>query len=70
MLPLQQFGSWGAEISKDFDPEKETYVLCHHGMRSLQVAKWLQTQGFKKVFNIAGGIHAYAVKVDASIPTY
>jgi len=70
VLPLQQFGSWGAEISKDFDPEKETYVLCHHGMRSLQVAKWLQTQGFKKVFNIAGGIHAYAVKVDASIPTY
>ena len=27
-------------------------------------------QGFKKVFNIAGGIHAYAVKADPSIPTY
>ncbi|KAK9735938.1 hypothetical protein RND81_04G239500 [Saponaria officinalis] len=70
VLPLQQFGSWGPEITTKFDPEKETFVMCHHGMRSLQVAKWLQSQGFKKVFNVAGGIHAYAVKVDPSIPTY
>ncbi|XP_009603799.1 rhodanese-like/PpiC domain-containing protein 12, chloroplastic [Nicotiana tabacum] len=70
VLPLRQFGSWGPEITTKFDPQKDTYVLCHHGMRSLQVAKWLQTQGFRKVFNIAGGINEYAVKVDPSIPTY
>lgn len=70
VLPLRQFGSWGPEITTKFDPQKDTYVLCHHGMRSLQVAKWLQTQGFRKVFNVAGGIHEYAVKVDPSIPTY
>ncbi|KAL9233591.1 hypothetical protein vseg_008567 [Gypsophila vaccaria] len=70
VLPLQQFGSWGPEITTKFDPEKETFVMCHHGMRSLQVAKWLLSQGFKKVFNVAGGIHAYSVKVDPSIPTY
>ncbi|KAK1292569.1 Rhodanese-like/PpiC domain-containing protein 12 [Acorus calamus] len=70
VLPLRQFGSWGSEITTEFDPEKDTYVLCHHGIRSLQVAKWLQTQGFKRVFNIAGGIHAYAIRVDTSIPTY
>ncbi|XP_042507243.1 rhodanese-like/PpiC domain-containing protein 12, chloroplastic [Macadamia integrifolia] len=70
VLPLRQFGKWGPEITTKFDTEKDTYVLCHHGMRSLQVAKWLQTQGFKKIFNVSGGIHAYAVKVDASIPTY
>lgn len=70
VLPLRQFGSWAAEITNEFDPTKDTYVLCHHGMRSFQVAKWLQTQGFKKVFNVSGGIHAYAVKADASIPTY
>lgn len=28
------------------------------------------SQGFRKVFNVAGGIHEYAVKVDPSIPTY
>ncbi|XP_010673769.2 rhodanese-like/PpiC domain-containing protein 12, chloroplastic [Beta vulgaris subsp. vulgaris] len=70
VLPLQQFGSWGPDITTKFDPDKDTYVMCHHGMRSLQVAKWLQTQGFKRVFNVAGGIHAYAVKVDPSVPTY
>ncbi|GAA0147255.1 chaperone [Lithospermum erythrorhizon] len=70
VLPLRQFGVWAPEITTKFDPQKETYVLCHHGMRSLQVAKWLQTQGFRRVFNVSGGIHEYALKVDSSIPTY
>ncbi|XVF69527.1 hypothetical protein PTKIN_Ptkin11bG0089000 [Pterospermum kingtungense] len=70
VLPLRQFGSWGPEITGEFDPMKDTYVMCHHGMRSLQVAKWLQTQGFRNVFNLSGGIHAYATKVDPSVPTY
>ncbi|GAB2298775.1 hypothetical protein Dimus_032853 [Dionaea muscipula] len=70
VLPLQQFGDWGPKITTMFDVDKDIYVLCHHGVRSLQAAKWLQTQGFKRVFNVAGGIHAYAVKADPSIPTY
>ncbi|TKY57134.1 Rhodanese/PpiC domain-containing protein 12 [Spatholobus suberectus] len=70
VLPLRQFGSWGPEITTKFDPQKDTYVMCHHGMRSLQVAKWLQSQGFRKVYNLSGGIHAYAVQVDQSVPTY
>ncbi|CAA6654437.1 unnamed protein product [Spirodela intermedia] len=68
--PLRQFGTWGSEITNDFDPQKDTYVLCHHGVRSLQVAQWLQTQGFKRIFNVAGGIHAYALMADPSVPTY
>ncbi|XVE78989.1 hypothetical protein DITRI_Ditri14bG0022200 [Diplodiscus trichospermus] len=48
VLPLRQFGSWGPEITSKLDPMKDTYVMCHHGMRSLQVAKWLQTQGVIK----------------------
>ncbi|XP_027939355.1 rhodanese-like/PpiC domain-containing protein 12, chloroplastic [Vigna unguiculata] len=70
VLPLRQFGSWGPEITTKFDPEKDIFVMCHHGMRSLQVAKWLLSQGFRKVYNVSGGIHAYAVQVDPSIPTY
>ncbi|KAL5764521.1 hypothetical protein ACOSP7_016875 [Xanthoceras sorbifolium] len=70
VLPLRQFGSWGPDITSKFDPQKDTYVMCHHGMRSLQVAKWLQTQGFRRIFNLSGGIHAYATKVDPSVPTY
>ncbi|KAM5584747.1 rhodanese-like/PpiC domain-containing protein 12, chloroplastic [Rosa sericea] len=70
VLPLRQFGSWGPDITTKFDLQKDTYVMCHHGMRSLQVAQWLQTQGFKRVFNVAGGIHEYARTVDQTIPTY
>ncbi|MQM10912.1 hypothetical protein Taro_043812 [Colocasia esculenta] len=70
VLPLRQFGTWASDITNNFDSQKDTYVLCHHGMRSLQVAQWLQTQGFKRVFNVAGGIHAYALKADPSVPTY
>ncbi|XP_072985863.1 rhodanese-like/PpiC domain-containing protein 12, chloroplastic isoform X1 [Typha latifolia] len=70
VLPLRQFGTWGSVITDEFDPKKDTYVLCHHGVRSMQVAKWLQTQGFNSVFNVSGGIHAYALKADSSIPTY
>jgi rhodanese-related sulfurtransferase len=44
--------------------------LCHHGMRSLQVVAFLARQGFEHVYNIAGGIDAWAREVDASVPTY
>uniref|UniRef100_A0A453AMG9 Peptidyl-prolyl cis-trans isomerase n=1 Tax=Aegilops tauschii subsp. strangulata TaxID=200361 RepID=A0A453AMG9_AEGTS len=70
VLPLRQFGTWGPVMTDEFNPQKDTYVLCHHGMRSMQVAKWLQSQGFQKIYNVAGGIHAYSVKADSSIPTY
>ncbi|KAG8099039.1 hypothetical protein GUJ93_ZPchr0013g35926 [Zizania palustris] len=70
VLPLRQFGTWGPVMTDEFNPQKDTYILCHHGMRSMQVAKWLQSQGFRKVYNVAGGIHAYAVKADSSVPTY
>nr|GLL31573.1 rhodanese-like/PpiC domain-containing protein 12, chloroplastic [Ipomoea trifida] len=55
VLPLRQFGEWGPEITTKFDPQKDTYVLCHHGMRSLQVAKWLQTQ-HEKIENLSATV--------------
>lgn len=44
--------------------------LCHHGGRSMQVASFLAQQGFGKVANIAGGIHAWASEVDPGVPRY
>ncbi|KAL5708447.1 hypothetical protein ACHQM5_019239 [Ranunculus cassubicifolius] len=70
VLPLSQFALWSFDVPNRFNPEKETYCLCHHGVRSLQFAKWLQTQEFKRIYNVTGGIHAYATKVDPSVPTY
>ena len=70
VLPLTQYEEWSPRIMTDFDPEIETYVLCHHGMRSAQMCQWLQQNGFTNVTNISGGIDAYSHLVDPSIPRY
>jgi rhodanese-related sulfurtransferase len=51
-------------------PEAEIYVLCHHGNRSAQVTAWLAQQGWNAVYNIRGGIDAYAAEVDDSVGFY
>ena len=53
----------------ELDPGKETVVLCRSGRRSLEVAKYLQQNGFRSV-NLAGGILAWSRDVYATIPTY
>lgn len=45
-------------------------VLCHHGMRSMQVARFLERNGYADVINVTGGIAAWSDSVDASIPHY
>ncbi len=69
-LPLSEYEQWSEQISTRFDPHKETLVLCHHGMRSAQMCQWLVTQGFTNVKNITGGISAYSILVDPSVPQY
>jgi rhodanese-related sulfurtransferase len=44
--------------------------LCHHGMRSQQVAAFLLNRGFEQIVNIAGGIEAWSRELDASVATY
>jgi rhodanese-related sulfurtransferase len=69
-LPLSQFADWSNQISTKLDPEVETIVLCHHGMRSAQMCQWLMSQGFTQVKNVLGGIEAYAAIVDPKVPRY
>lgn len=69
-LPLSESEKWANQIHTLFDTEKETYVLCHHGVRSAQMCYWLNQQGFKNVKNIIGGIEAYSLAIDSSIPRY
>ncbi len=69
-LPLSEFAQWSDQIQTRFEPDAETLVLCHHGIRSAQMCQWLVTQGFTNVKNIAGGIDAYSLMVDPSIPQY
>ncbi|MBE9041390.1 rhodanese [Oscillatoriales cyanobacterium LEGE 11467] len=69
-LPLSEAEQWTATIRDRFDPNTETLVLCHHGMRSAQMCHWLVSQGFSQVYNIEGGIDAYSIVVDRSVPRY
>jgi rhodanese-related sulfurtransferase len=69
-VPLSQFQIWSDALPTQLDPHAETYVLCHHGMRSAQMCQWLIQQGFTNVRNIVGGIDAYSSLVDPSVPRY
>jgi rhodanese-related sulfurtransferase len=44
--------------------------LCHHGVRSMSVARFLIQNDFKSVLNITGGSHAWSNTVDASVARY
>ena len=55
---------------KALDPQRETVVICHHGIRSRQVAMYLDYQGFSNVINLAGGVDAWARDVDRQMSTY
>lgn len=52
------------------DSARETVVICHHGVRSRQVAHFLERVGFDNIFNLAGGVDAWAREVDVHMKTY
>jgi rhodanese-related sulfurtransferase len=54
----------------ELDPAQPVWVLCHHGMRSAQVAGFLMRRGYAQVYNVAGGIEAWALEVDPKVSRY
>jgi len=54
----------------ELDPDRETVVLCHHGIRSQHVAVYLQRAGFTQLHNLRGGINAWARELDPHMETY
>ncbi|MEP6825764.1 MAG: rhodanese-like domain-containing protein [Ramlibacter sp.] len=54
----------------ELDPGRPVACLCHHGARSQQVALYLEHNGFTRVANVAGGIDAWTLELDPSIPRY
>jgi len=66
---LMQMNSIPARID-DLDEDAEIVCICHHGMRSMQVAAFLERNGFGKISNLTGGVHAWALQVDSAMPTY
>ena len=66
LVPMRTIPSMFGEL----DPQRETVVICHHGIRSRQVAMFLDHQGFGNVINLQGGVDAWAKQVDPLMPTY
>ncbi len=52
------------------DPNEEIVALCHKGMRSADATGFLLQQGFANVKNLIGGIDAWSVEIDHSVPRY
>jgi rhodanese-related sulfurtransferase len=50
--------------------EAPLIVFCHHGVRSLNVVHWLREQGVENCASMAGGIDAWSVMIDPSVPRY
>ena len=45
-------------------------VICHHGVRSMQCARYLASQGVERLINLTGGIDAWSTQIDPSVPVY
>lgn len=50
--------------------DKPIVVYCHHGIRSLNVAHYLNHIGFEHIYNLSGGINAWANEIDPQMPRY
>ena len=63
-------GDIPARFNQELDPEDHIVVVCHHGVRSMNVTAWLRQQGFEKVQSLQGGIDRWSRQIDPSVPIY
>jgi rhodanese-related sulfurtransferase len=66
LIPMRTINDRAAGL----DPAQETVVICHHGIRSRMVCRFLESQGFSNLINLSGGVDAWAREVDLHMPTY
>ena len=67
LIPM---GDIPARVHQELDPEEHLVVMCHHGMRSMNVTVWLRNQGFEQAQSLRGGIDAWSTEVDPALPRY
>ena len=65
-IPMGQI----AERKDELNMEDTIIVVCHHGIRSRMVAKFLDASGFINVINLSGGVDSWSKEVDQSMPKY
>ena len=66
LMPMASVPARAQELPDDV----EIVVICHHGARSMQVAMFLERQGFASLINLAGGVAQWAQQVDPAMPQY
>ena len=69
-VPMQSIPAQLAELQKNYSADQPIACLCHHGVRSQQVAIFLAQHGFTDVVNLQGGIAAWAQLLDTRVPQY
>ena len=67
LIPM---GDIPSRAHQELDPEESIVVICHHGVRSMNVTAWLRQQGFEKAQSMRGGIDAWSRSVDPKVPMY
>ena len=68
LLPMSELVDRASELEPF---RRHTLVVhCHHGGRSLRVARWLREQGFLSAQSMAGGIDQWALEIDPTLPRY
>ena len=67
LIPM---GDVPSRAHQELDPEDHIVVMCHHGVRSMNVTVWLRQQGFEKAQSMRGGIDAWSRRVDEKVPKY
>jgi rhodanese-related sulfurtransferase len=67
---LMPMGDVPARAHQELDPDGHVVVLCHHGVRSMNVTVWLRQQGFERAQSMRGGIDAWSKRVDGNVPVY
>jgi len=67
---LMPMGEVPSRAHQELDPEEPLIVLCHHGIRSMNVTVWLRNQGFEQAQSLRGGIDAWSAEVDPAVSRY
>jgi len=67
---LMPMGDVPSRANQELDPDSHIITICHHGVRSMNVAVWLRNQGFERTQSLRGGIDAWAALVDPTMPRY
>lgn len=68
LIPLSQWPQLAVE--KLGSKDEPLLMQCHHGGRSARATAFLLGQGYKDVKNVAGGIDAWSIEIDPTIPRY